>query len=103
MIEFCESLFDATPVRALTKRLKVLQEDLGHLNDVRTAQGLITELTRPDRHDIYAVGLAAGVIIGWHLRELPNLEAKLRGEVRRFKQAKPFWRSMNFAATTSTA
>jgi triphosphatase len=103
VIEFCESLFDATPVRTLIKRLKVLQEDLGHLNDIHTAQGLVRELARPKEHDLDDVGLAAGVIIGWHLRELPNLEAKLREEVRHFKRAKPFWRSMNLTATTPTA
>src|ERR1700761_2360794 len=30
--EFLESLFDPVPVKALMKRLKGLQEDLGHLN-----------------------------------------------------------------------
>jgi triphosphatase len=103
ILEFFESLFDATPVRTLIKRLKGLQEGLGQLNDVRTAQGLIRELTRPNEHDIDDIGLAAGVILGWHLRELTNLEAKLRKDVRRFKKTKPFWRATNFAATTSTA
>ena len=99
-IEFLESLFDASSVKALIKRLKGLQEDLGYLNDLRTAQGLIRELARPTGHDINDVGLAAGAVIGWHLHKLTNLEAKLCEDVRRFKKAKPFWRSMNFAATT---
>ena len=38
-------------------------------------------------HDINAVGLAAGVVIGWQLRELSNLEAKLCEDVRHFKKA----------------
>ena len=42
-------------------------------------------------HDINAVGLAAGVVIGWHLRELTNLEAKLCEDVRHFKKATPYW------------
>jgi triphosphatase len=92
MIEFLESLFDAAAVKALIKRLKRLQEDLGHLNDVRTAQRLITELARPADGDNNEVGLAAGVVIGWHLRELTNLEEELCRDVRRFRKAEPFWR-----------
>ena len=92
MIEFLGSLFDAGSVKALMKRLKGLQEDLGHLNDVRTAQGLIRELVRSAEHDINEVGHAAGVVIGWHLRELTNVETKLNEDVRRFRKTKPFWR-----------
>lgn len=103
MIEFLESLFDAASVKALMKRLKGLQEDLGHLNDVRAAQGLIREFARPAQHDIDDVGLAAGVVIGWHLRELRKLEAKLCKDVGRFKKAKPFWRTLIFTAATSAA
>jgi len=101
-IELLESLFEAASVKALVKRVKGLQEGLGHLNDVGTAQRLITELALPAEHDISDVGVAAGVVIGWHLRDLTNLEAKLSEDVRRFKKAKPFWRPMIFAASTST-
>jgi len=102
-IELLESLFETTSVKALMKRLKGLQEDLGHLNDVGTAQRLIRELARPAVHDINDVGLAGGVVIGWHLRDLSNLEARLRADVRRFKKAEPFWRSMSLVASASTA
>jgi inorganic triphosphatase YgiF len=102
-IELLESLFEAASVKALVKRLKGLQEDLGHLNDVATAQRLITELARPAEHDISDVGVAAGVVIGWHLRDLTNLEARLCEDVRRFKKAKPFWRPMIFASSPSQA
>jgi inorganic triphosphatase YgiF len=92
IIEFLESLFDAAPVKGPMKRLKGLQEDLGHLNDVRAAQRMIAELTRPIERDINEVGLAAGVVVGWHMRELANLEEKLCRDVRRFRKAEPFWR-----------
>ena len=36
-------------------------------------------------HGINAVGLAAGVVIGWQLRELTNLDAKLCEDVRHFQ------------------
>ena len=103
MSEFLESLFDPASVKALMKQLKGLQEDLGHLNDVRTAQRRCRELARSGELDINDGSLAAGVVIGWHLRELTNLEAKLRQDVRRFRKAKPFWRPMISAGATSTA
>jgi triphosphatase len=102
MIEFLGSLYDADSVKPLMKRLRGLQEDLGHLNDVRTAQGLIGELARAE-HNSSDMGVAAGVVLGWHVRELRNLEAKLCEDVRRFKKAKPFWRPMIFDAAASTA
>ncbi|MGA8758630.1 MAG: CHAD domain-containing protein [Stellaceae bacterium] len=101
--ELLESLFDPASVKALMKRLKGLQEDLGHLNDVRTAQRLCRELARSAEHDINDVSLAAGVVVGWHLHELTNLEAKLHKDVRRFRKAKPFWRPVIVSGTNSTA
>jgi len=43
------------------------------------------------------------LVIGWHLRELTNVEAKLCEDVRRFRKAKPFWRPGTFAPAASTA
>ena len=45
-IEFLEDLFDGHAVKALEKQLKPLQEDLGRLNDVRTAHQLVEEVSR---------------------------------------------------------
>jgi CHAD domain-containing protein len=101
--EFLESLFEPTAVEALMKRLKGLQEDLGHLNDVRTAQRLCAELARSAENDSNNVSLSAGVVIGWHLRELIDLEAKLYRDVHRFRKAKPFWRPVIVGAAASTA
>jgi triphosphatase len=92
MTEFLGSLFHAREVNALMKRLKALQEDLGHVNDVRTAQRLINEIDRPADKDANALSQQAGLVIGWHLRELTHTEARLRRDVRRFRNAKPFWR-----------
>lgn len=101
MIEFVGSLFDGASVKALTKRLKRLQDDLGHLQDVRTAQERIGELAPPAVHNINDVGHAAGIVIGWYLRELADMEAKLCEDVRQFRKAKPFWRPVVSATTAS--
>jgi CHAD domain-containing protein len=98
MVEFFASLYDAASVKALMKRLKGLQDDLGHLNDVRTAQQGVKELQCLDDQSRSDVSQAAGMVIGWYLRELTDSEARLREDVRRFRKAKPFWRAGQQAA-----
>jgi hypothetical protein len=92
MTEFLGVLFEADEVDGLMERLKRLQEELGYLNDVRTAQRLIKEIARPADDHSSEVGQCAGMVIGWHIRGLTNSEANLRRNVRRFRKAKPFWR-----------
>jgi triphosphatase len=89
--EFLGSLFNAREVNALMKRLKPLQEELGHFNDVCTAQRLIKEVEHPADGDATVVSQQAGLVIGWHLCELANSEARLRRDVRRFRSIKPVW------------
>ena len=93
MIEFLGSLFDVAEVDALMRRLKLLQEGLGHFNDVYTAQRIIAELASPAGNGVAEVSGQAGLVVGWHFRELTNLERRLRRDVRRFRDAKPFWLS----------
>ena len=90
--EFLGSLFNAREVNTVMKRLKPLQEELGHFNDVCTAQRLIDEVEHPADGDATVVSQQAGLVIGWHLRELANSESRLRHDVRRFRSTKPFWR-----------
>ncbi len=92
VIEFLGPLFDTGEIRAVMRRVKPLQEDLGHLNDVCTAQALMQEIARPAGTDAAEVGRDAGLVLGWHLRGLADEEAKLRRDVRRLRRAKPFWR-----------
>ena len=92
MTEFLGGLFEADEVVALMGRLKRLQEELGYLNDVRTAQRLIKQIARPVDDHSSEVGQCAGMVIGWHIRGLTNSHANLRRNVRRFRKAKPFWR-----------
>jgi triphosphatase len=91
--EFLVSLFNARAVNALMKRLKPLQEGLGRCNDVCTAQRLIEELDCYANKSAAVLSHQAGLVIGWHHCELANSEARLRRNVRRFMNAKPFWQS----------
>jgi inorganic triphosphatase YgiF len=90
-IEFLEDLFDHDDVRALEKRLKPLQEDLGRLNDVRTAHGLVEELSRHVNEGGNEISRAGGIVLGWHDRGLTDEEPKLRRDVRRLRRTRPFW------------
>ena len=90
-IEFLKDLFDNGEVRALERRLKPLQEDLGRLNDVRTAHALVDEVSRHVNEGGSEIGCAGGIVLGWHVRGLSDQEPKLRKDVRRLRQAKRFW------------
>ncbi len=90
-IEFLQDLFDNGEVKALEKRLKPLQEDLGRLNDVRTAHALVDEVSRHVNEGGSEIGCAGGIVLGWHVRGLSDQEPKLRKDVRRLRQAKRFW------------
>ena len=83
--EFLGSLYDPRGVRRFTRRLKPLQDDLGHFNDVRSAQGLVAELGGGTAER------AGGVVLGWHGRGLADTETRMRRHVRRFRRARRFW------------
>jgi inorganic triphosphatase YgiF len=83
--EFLDSLYGRHAVRRYSKRLRPLQDDLGHANDVRAAQALVAELEGE------AVGRAGGVVLGWYGHEVADAEARTRKHVRRFRRAAPFW------------
>ena len=90
-IEFLEDLFDHGEVKALEKRLKPLQKDLGQLNDLNTAHALVEEVSRHVNEGGNEISRAGGIVLGWHDRGLTDREPKLRKEVRRLRRVKPFW------------
>jgi inorganic triphosphatase YgiF len=94
-VEFLADLFDHHDVKALQKRLKPLQEDLGHLNDVRTAHALTEDVSRHVNEGGNEISRAGGIVLGWHDRSLFDREPKLRKDVKRLRRAKPFWRRGN--------
>ena len=90
-IEFLEDLFDGHAVKALEKHIKPLQEDLGRLNDVRTAHQLVEEVSQHINEGGSEISRAGGIVLGWHDRGLSDQEPKLRRDVSRMRRAKPFW------------
>ena len=90
-IEFLRGLFDGSEVKALEKRLKPLQEDLGLMNDLRTAHDLVAEVTSEVGAGGNEISRAGGIVLGWYNRRLTDRESKLGKDVRRLRGARPFW------------
>jgi inorganic triphosphatase YgiF len=90
-IEFLRSLFDKSKVKAFMRLLTPLQDDLGKINDVRTARELVTEVARQANENRDAIARAGGIVLGWHDRVLFEQEPRLRRHVRRLRRAKRFW------------
>jgi len=88
-VDLLEPLFAKRRTRPFMKRLKGLQDDLGHANDVNAARNLLMDVANGQH--VAALDRASGIVLGWHDRGLAEQEARLRANVRRFRQAKPFW------------
>jgi inorganic triphosphatase YgiF len=84
-IDLLQSLFPAAGVSRFVKLLKPLQEELGQANDVRVARDLIGGLRISD------IDRAAGIVLGWHQRGLADHEKKLVEDLRKVRNARPFW------------
>jgi inorganic triphosphatase YgiF len=92
--EFLGSLFAAAGVERTLRRLTELQDALGSLNDVATAERLLDAIgDRLGREWQAEHERAAGFITGWASRESERRLAKLEKRWKAFLRAKPFWRS----------
>ncbi len=87
-IEFLESIYPPDAVRRLVRRIKPLQDDLGHANDVRSAHALVADLRNGETGTIERAG---GIVLGWHDRGLAQSEPTTRRHAGRFRRGKPFW------------
>jgi triphosphatase len=90
-IEFLQSLFDESKMKAFMRLLTRLQDHLGLINDVRTAHELVAEVAKHANENRDAIGRAGGIVLGWHDRALFDQEPRLRKHVRRLRRAKRFW------------
>jgi inorganic triphosphatase YgiF len=90
-IDFFHHLLDGDDVQSLVRRLKPLQDDLGCVNDIRTAHLLVDEVSRHANENGREIARAGGIVLGWHDRGLADREPRLRKDVRRLRRAKPFW------------
>jgi CHAD domain-containing protein len=92
--EFFAPLYKKMPVKRYLRRLKMLLEDLGALNDVVTVRGTLTRLTHEETSKRLDPDLcfAAGMINGWHSQRAHHLGQSAVGHWEKFKKIDPFWR-----------
>jgi CHAD domain-containing protein len=93
--EFLESLFGKHRVQVFLDKLKLLQDDLGHANDVRIAYDLLELMqAKSDQtkdHCSNTIDRAGGIVLGWHERDLADREPLLRKHIKRFMRLDPLW------------
>jgi triphosphatase len=103
MIEVGGDAFDAREVKTLIRRVKPLQEELGHMNDIRIAQRLIKHVAHSAGEGDGELSQDAGLVLGWHIRGMAEDEPELQRNVRRLRKAKPFWRDMRELSAAGAA
>jgi inorganic triphosphatase YgiF len=93
--ELFASLFDKG-VKKYFASLAKLQDDLGHLNDVATARGLLHELviaiSARDAGRGLEAAYVAGEITGWHAHRVEKSLKRVMKHWQRFAASEPFWR-----------
>jgi triphosphatase len=89
-IELLDSLYDRRDARPFIKRLKRVQDELGHANDVRVAYGLVIELAR-SVPQIAPMADAGAQVLARHQQALSEREKKLRRRLKRLRRVRPFW------------
>ena len=90
-VELFGSLFDNDDLERFVRRLKCLQSDLGHANDVRVAHEFVTELFAQIEPGSSAAHAWVAVLEA-HDQMLAGREGKLRRRRRQLNDASPFWR-----------
>ncbi len=96
--EFFRSLYPGDATAIYLDRLKSLQDTLGHLNDVATAERLIGGLIEAGKADDgndaarrLDLATAGGRVLGWYAHGVENLEPEARRDWKEFKTSETFW------------
>lgn len=84
--EFFAPAFPAKHTRPFLRRLSMLQEELGALNDSATAGLLLAQLGRSGR------GYAGGVVDGIATASALPARTRIQANWKRFKRVDPFWK-----------
>jgi CHAD domain-containing protein len=85
--EFFAPLFPGRGARRFIRRVAMLQERLGYLNDAATATGLITQLGLANGSRNYS----AGVVRGFVAARANGTRGKVERAWRKFLKLEPFW------------
>jgi len=90
--EFFSPLYPLERSETFLAALRDMQADLGKLNDVESARGLMDGLTTGDSERARRIARAGGLVIGWHRHAGALRENRLVRHWRKLKKAAPFWR-----------
>lgn len=85
--EFFAALYPAKPARRFIKRLSVLQDRLGHLNDGAVAAGLLEALPGSGAERAFAVGAVRGFVAA----SGGSSRAGIAMAWKKFRRQDPFW------------
>jgi inorganic triphosphatase YgiF len=89
--EFFRSPFEHQACERYLRRLVALQDRLGLLNDLATARRLLLPLKAGRGKEAAGAARAAGLLVGWQMRDSVAAIAELPRQWRRFRKARPFW------------
>jgi hypothetical protein len=73
-----------------TARLKLLQDDLGHANDLRVGEDIVAALARDGADSVIAE--AGRQVLDFHQHRIGKLEPKVRKHLRQLFHTELFWR-----------
>jgi len=85
-----QSIYPKHPLRRFAERLEDLQDDLGLLNDIATAESLVRSLKRPKGQEA-ALRRAVALVKGWCGHTSESRVPKLGKRLKRLREAEPFW------------
>jgi len=92
LVEFFVTLFSSQTSKRYLASLKSMQDDLGHLNDVATAERLVEALMGDGKSDAYIdIAYASGRLIGWYAHGIQTSEASARRDWKALKKSETFW------------
>ncbi len=92
--DFFRCLYKGKRVKDYMAALSRLQDDLGVLNDVAVARGLLARLVEAPTDESGSqvdVAFAAGEVMGWHSHAATGMLGDLTKDWRSFKGTAPFW------------
>jgi len=87
--EFFASLYSPKRVRRQIAALKDIQDTLGRLNDLATAERLLADAAGGARHK--PDPRTNGIVVGWCAATANHALTRLAGDWKKFKSARKFW------------
>lgn len=89
--ESLAALYPRRKPESFIRRVKRLQDDLGHANDVRMGHDIVAALA-PAADSDAALAEAGERLLGWHEKRLVKSEPKMRKHLHKLFENEPFWR-----------